>query len=183
MKQAIADYDDNAAKMKALGFDVKLVQGSIKTFKMLDAKRIKDQEMVKKIDEALGDQLRLDSLSIDDGAGISVDAAGSSGAAPAGAAAAGADPNAPVPPPVMNASLKLSFPSSIQPEFGVQQVNDLKHRLETLLPNFKVTIVKNVAGLEYSDTYQGEAASQAVKQPDQQPPQYVAEISLTGTMQ
>ena len=180
LKQATADYEDNAAKMKALGFDVKLVQGSIKTFKMLDAKRIKDQEMVKKIDEALGDQLRVDSFSIDDGSGVSAGANGGSVAAPV---AASTDPDAPVPPPVMNASIKLSFPSSIQPEFGVQQVNDLKHRLETLLPNFKVTIVKNVAGLEYSDTYQGEAASQPVKQPDQQPPQYVAEISLTGTMQ
>ena len=177
LRQITAEYESEVAKMNALGVNVKLLQGAIKTYKQLDAQRLQDLSLTQKIDQALGADLRLDSLEIKD-----VNAGGAESTPNAASPAVPSDPSAPPVKAKIDAALKLSFPPSIQPEFGVQQVKDLQHRLESSLPNCKIVIAKNVAGLEYSDTYQGEATQAAAKPAGQQPQQYVAEIDITGTM-
>jgi hypothetical protein len=79
----------------------------------------------------------------------------------------------------MVAEIKLSFPPTIEPVVGVREINNLKIRLLAALPNCKVDIAKNVAGLEYSDTYKGETGADTQKNT---PQQYYAELEITGTL-
>lgn len=180
LKQVTADYESEEDKMKALGFDVKLVQGASKTYKDLESKRIHELTMIKKIHEALGDSMRLDELSIDDMQVITPGAAPTPSPSATPAPPANSAPGAPPPTAPMNVELKLSFPPSTQIEEGVRQVNNLKRRLEVALPNCVVTIKKNVAGLEYSDTFSGEASAEKTPAADKSQ-QYIADLSIKGS--
>jgi hypothetical protein len=165
LRQATTAYEAEVAKMNALGIDVKLVQGSIKTFDDIEARRIHELAMVEKIHQALGDSLRLDTMSVEY-------------QAPQNQSKTPQMPDAPPPKPEMKASIKLSFPPTIEPEVGVKEINNLKARLLAALPNCKVDITKNVAGLEYSDTYKGETGDAQKNAPQQ----YYAELDITGTL-
>lgn len=165
LTQATAAYEAQVAKMSALGFDVKLVQGSIKTFNDIEARRLHELTVVQKIHQALGDSLRLDTLSIDY-------------QEPKADSRIPQSPDAPPPKPEMKAAIKLSFPPTIEPEFGVKEVNNLRTRLLAALPGCTVNILKNVADFTYKDTYKGETGSEN-KAPDKQ---YYAELEIEGTI-
>ena len=168
LKQATTAFDAEVARMNALGFDVKLVQGAIKVFKNLEDKRLHELVMIKKINGALGNELRLDSMKIES------DDKQDAKAVPV------PPPGATPPAPKMKAVLKLSFPPSIEPEFGIKEINNLKNRLQAALPKCAVTIGQNVANMEFKDTFQGETSNPANKQKENQ--QYFAEIDIAGTL-
>ncbi len=160
---ATSAYESEVARLSALGFDVKLVQGALGTYDGFDAVRMKSLPLVKMIDQGLGDELRLDALAID----IVTPPRAAEGE-PVAQATVAAE---------LKAALKLSFPHSIEPEIGVREVNNLKQRLSTLLPGYTVNIDKNVAGLEYSDTFSGTTGASAEEMSEQD---YAAEISIQG---
>lgn len=170
------EYDAALGQMQAAGFDVKLIQGTIGVFKTLEARRVNTLALLKQIDQALGDDLRLDALTV---TYVPTEAE------KAGDSATAYDPTTPPPAeaskPEVEANLKLSFPPTIEVEMGVKEVNDLRQRLATLLPQYTVTVEKNVAGLEYSDTFTGEVGATPAKTPTDQ--DYVAEIKIRGVVQ
>jgi|GEM_PF-434492 len=162
--QAEQEYNDSLAQLERLGFDVKLVQGSIDTFREMQLQNVHTLSFVNAIDKALGDDLRINALSL---------------AYTPKDIAEGVDPNAPdTVKGTVNAVIKLSFPTTIDPEEGVRQVNDLKQRLSTFLPNYTVNVDKNVAGLEYSDSFSGSAGRTAEEIVAESKQDFIAEISL-----
>lgn len=150
LASAEADYQQEVERMKALGFDVKLVQGAIGVFEGLEKKRMKPLPMIQKIGVALEGQLRLDEMNFN-----YIDHSGEASAF---------DPVTGMPvevKPEVEATLKLSFPPTIEPEIGVREIENLKRRLTVQFPGFTVEITKNVAGYEYADSLSGTAGRSA----------------------
>lgn len=170
LAQAEADYQQEVERMAALGFDVRLVQSAIETYGVLDKDKMGVLALVKKLGEALGDNLRLDIVTIDYIEPPLLD--------PASAAALSGQEQQQR--PQVSMMIKLSFPSSVEPEVGVREVNDLKRRLTATMPGYDVAIQRNVAGLEYSDTFSGAAGRSAEEIASEKG---VAEISIRGAIQ
>lgn len=173
LTRAEKDYQEEMAQINALGFNLRLIQGSIKTFDSLEKKRIPALDMIARIDRALGEEIRLDSLKI--GYVPDSDLTARRLAPAYGQVQEEADLN-----PEMVATLKFSFPPSIDPEYGVRQVAGLKRRLENEIPGFNVIITKNVAGLEYSDAISGTAGRSSARQVTAS--DYEAEITIKGEL-
>ncbi len=166
--QAKTDYAQELARMEALGFDVNLIQGALGAYEEFESERVKTLPLIVKIAEALGNELRLDALSIK-----YIDNKG--------AAAAGVfNPVGNIKKQGVEAALKLSFPPSLDQEFGIREVNNLKRRLVTLLPGYTVSIEQNVAGRDYSNRISG-AAGRAAE--DIAAEEYVAELLIRGDVQ
>ena len=164
-----AQYQAELTRMQALGFDVKLIQSSLNTFRKLEGSGVHPLPLVLGIGKALGPELRLDKLSVttaepDPNAVPQTDANG--------------QPITPV--GTFMATLNLSFPPTVDPEFGVRQVNDFSRRLSAELPpGYKVEVVKQVADLSYTDNTVGEVGQSggAGQQED-----YQAEITIRGPL-
>jgi hypothetical protein len=80
----------------------------------------------------------------------------------------------------MEAVMMLKFPPTIEPEDGVKEVNELQKRLQSLFPGFEIIIEKNVAGLEYADTFTGAAGITQNRSTAQD--EYVAELRIEGPL-
>lgn len=165
-------YQAELDRMKALGFDIKLIQSSLKTFKALEADGVHPLPLFQAIGKALGTDLRVDKMIV-------------SRKGPVNFAMPVVDPNTGETVPgksSLEAILVLSFPPTIDPEFGVRQVNDLSRRLSTTLPEgYKVAISKQVADLISTENTAGEAGASnngGEKQED-----YKAEITIRGPLQ
>lgn len=167
--QVEAEYQTELARMKELGFDVKLIQSSLNTFKTLEADSIHALPLFKAIGASLGAELRLDKLLVS-------------------RSALTPDPNLPPPGPneirptsELSAVLTLSFPPTVAPEYGVRQMDDLKNRLQTQLPEgYKVEVSKQVADLTYTKNTVGEVGNSGIQQPTED---YSAEITVRGPLQ
>ncbi|MGZ9097203.1 MAG: hypothetical protein ACXW30_02770 [Micavibrio sp.] len=162
-----AEYQTELARMQALGFDVKLIQSSLNTFKALEDENIHPLPLFQDISEALGAELRLDKLIVN--------------RIPAtGASTIGPDGLEQKPAPTLQAVLTLSFPPSLDPEYGVRQINDLSRRLTTSLPEgYAVDISKQVDDLVVTENTVGEvgASGQTERVED-----YKAEITIRGPL-
>lgn len=163
-----AEYQAELARMQALGFDVKLIQSSLGTFKALEANGIHPLPLFQAIGKGLGQELRLDKLVVNR-VPVTV------------------DPNLPPPEPgeirpssALNAILTLSFPATVDPEYGVRQVDDLSRRLTTALPEgYQVAVSKQVADLTYTENTVGQVgATDQARSED-----YSAEITIKGPLQ
>lgn len=164
-----AEYQAELARMQALGFDVKLIQSSINTFKALESDSIHALPFVQAVGKALGPELRLDKMIVK-------------------REPLAADPNQPPPGPnevrptsQLGAILTLSFPPSVDPEYGARQMDDLTRRLGTALPEgYKVEISKQVADLTYTKNTTGQVGASTNAQ---QTEDYTAEITVRGPLQ
>lgn len=174
LDRAEQEYQTALGQLQAAGFDVNLIQGTISVFKRLEGRRMNALGLMQKINEALGDDLRLDAMTM---AYIPNDDARSADAQIYDASGMPAAP----PPPEVETNLRLSFPPTLELELGVREVNALRQRLAMLLPGYNVTVEKNIAGLEYSDTFSGEAG--AARPETRQEADYVAEIRIRGALQ
>jgi hypothetical protein len=144
--QVEAQYQVELDRMKALGFDIKLIQSSLKTFKALEADGIHPLPLFQIIGKALGPELRLDKLIV---TRKGPDQLGTH---------APPDPANPQPPleekdkSSLEAVLTLSFPPTLNPEDGVKQINDLNRRLMASLPQgYESNVRKQVADLSYTE--------------------------------
>ncbi len=152
-------------RMKALGFDVKLIQSSLNTFAELENDGLRPLPLLQGIGKALGQELRIDKLVVKRTL-PSVQAFPGQGQ--------------PRPSPTMEAVMVLSFPPTLKPEDGVREVNDLSHRLAANLPaSYKVDVTKQVAGITYTENTVGEVGtSSQARQED-----FKAEITIRGTLE
>ncbi|MBU0800864.1 MAG: hypothetical protein KKA05_07640 [Alphaproteobacteria bacterium] len=164
------DYNIEVARMETLGFDVKLVQGSIAAYQTLEKDGLQTLAQLKKIREALGDTLRLDELKMT--------------RIPAAVPAAGVPPELDangqpiIPRPQMETAMQLSFPPTIDPEEGAREVISLERRLRAAFPGYAVAIEKNVVGMEYTETMSGETGANVQEQTED----YIAVLSIKGAL-
>lgn len=152
-------------RMKALGFDVKLIQSSLNTFKELEGNGLRPLPLLQGIGKALGQELRIDKLIVK---------------RTLPTLPAYQDPTQPKPKPTLEAVMVLSFPPTLDPEAGVREVNDLSRRLSTNLPaTYQVAVTKQVADISYTKDTVGEVgASSGARQEDLK-----AEITIRGTVE
>jgi hypothetical protein len=178
LKAAKKQEDAEAAKMLALGFDIKLIKSSINAFEKLKRTEMDPLPVIQKIGAALGGDMRLSSLKME-----MVDPA---------TTLAGVMGYQPSPPPAdgttpaevdkdakeMLATLTLNFPPTIEPAEGVKEINDLQTRLQQAFPKHSVTVSKQVADLAYTANTSGKiggATGEVTQQPD-----YMAELQIRG---
>jgi hypothetical protein len=170
-----AQYLTEVERMKQLGFDIKLIQSSLKTFRALEADGIHPLPLFKAVGMSLGQELRLDKMIVkrngDPELGVPKP-----------------DPANPQPtdkvvkPSDLEAILTLSFPPTLDPEIGVKQVNELKTRLTTNLPpTYTVAVSKQVADLIYTENTGGEVGTP--KDKDAKKEDFKAEITIRGPLQ
>lgn len=165
--EAQKEYDVELARMQELGFDIKLIQGALNTFKEFEDNSMDTLPFAQGIGRALGDELRLDKLSV-------ITQKGKTTTAPDGTQA--------MSKPALEAILTFSFPGTIDPEYGVRQVGDLSRRLGENLPaGYEVQISKQVADLSYTENTVGEVGS--TNNPNAKPEDFKAEITIKGQVQ
>jgi hypothetical protein len=151
LREVTAVYDSETARMQSLGFDVKLVQGAINTYQGFENDGMHTLAQLKKIREAMGNELRLDALRMS--------------RTPPVPAAAGAEPKYDEngkeikPRPRMEAVLQLSFPPTVAPEIGAREVEDLERRLKAAFPGYVVAIEKQVEGMDFDENFTGQVGA------------------------
>ncbi len=161
-----AEYQTELARMQALGFDVKLIQSSLNTFKALENDNIHPLPLFQNIGKALGAELRLDKMAVN--------------RIPAtGQPTIGPDGTEQKPAPTLQAVLTLSFPPTVDPDYGVRQIDDLSRRLMASLPGYEVAVSKQVADLTYTKNTVGQVGSTG---PAERVEDYKAEITIKGPL-
>ncbi len=151
LREVTAVYDSETARMQSLGFDVKLVQGSINTYQGFENDGMHTLAQLKKIREAMGNELRLDALRLT--------------RVPPAPVVQGAEPKYDEngkeikPRPGMEAILQLSFPPTVAPEIGAREVEDLERRLKAAFPGYAVAIEKQVEGMDYDENFTGQVGA------------------------
>lgn len=154
LSQAQAEYDQEVARLEAMGFDVKLIQAALKTFDNLEANRMNTLPLLKKVSEGLGNELRVDKIMLKDLAynAPQTSAIDLSRLKEAALAAGGEEA-----PPRVETTIYMSFPQTITAEEGRKQIDDLERRLKSLLPAHMVWVEKNVGSKDYTEATSGEA--------------------------
>ncbi len=179
LSKAQAEYDEEVKRLEALGFDVRLIQASLNTFRSFEENRMRTISLLKKISEGLGNELRVDEISIKDLAyntpqSSSVDLSRLKDAA---LAASGVTEEAPA---RVETTIFMSFPQTITPEEGRKQIDDLERRLKSLLPQHMVWVEKNVGSRDYTETTSGAAGN--TKELTAEELDMNAEIRITGPL-
>lgn len=165
LARAESDYQREEAKLRELGVEVDLVQGSINAFRDVEKNRLETLSFLEKIDEGLGQNLRIDNISFS--YNLVPD--------PNERVRRGREPSKFI--PSLDGTISLTFPATIEPEEGVLEVNNLRRRLDSALPDYDVFIERNVAGLEYRDSFTGTTASSANEVSSEE---YEAELRITS---
>lgn len=160
--QVSTEYQAEVDRMKALGFDVKLIQASLKTFQSFEDQRMNAMPLLKKISEGLGNELRLDKMVI------------------ANKLLPGKEGETAEGPKPVEAKLYMSFPQTIEMEEGKRQITDLQRRLQGLLPGYTVDIAKNIGAKDYQEVSSGEVGASKTLTAEQMDMQ--AEIKITGPL-
>lgn len=168
-KAVLADlevkYTAELERMKALGFDVKLIQSSLNTFRELEGNGLRPLPLLQGIGRALGQELRIDKLIVKRTLPVQQSFP---------------DPSKPKPKPSLEAVMVLSFPPTLDSEEGVREINDLSSRLTAALPaEYRVEVTKQVADISYTGDTVGEVgASTPSRQEDLK-----AEITIRGVLE
>ena len=175
LSKAQAEYDQEVRRLEEMGFDVKLIQASLSTFKALEENSLKLIPMLKKVSEGLGNELRVDKILVND---LTYTAQQSSAIdltrMKEAALAAGGEEK----PARVEAILYMSFPQTISTEEGRKQIDDLEARLKSILPQHLVWVEKNIGSKDYTETTSGEAGRS--KQLTAKELDMKAEIRITG---
>lgn len=144
-----------------LGFDITLIQSALAVHNQLELKRIKVLELFYRIGVSMGTELRFDVIEIERAQAGVIDQW------------AAEKPKA----PLFRAVVRMTFPSTTDPEKGNKEVQDLQTRLQTVLPDHIVKVTKKLEDYEYVDSIvvqTGDAAKE-IKSAD-----FVAEIKIEG---
>lgn len=167
--QIETEYQAELDRLKALGIDVVLVQGVVSAYQDMEKERIKVLPLLQTVQRAMGAELRLDLMRISQGE------TNSSTRDPY--SYAGEEERKGTP---FSMIVQFSFPAEMDPEVAVREVNAFRARLKRALPDYEVTVERNIVGLDYSAEFSGTAGeiSEGVIKDD-----YVAEIKIEGYTQ
>ncbi|MCK5374747.1 MAG: hypothetical protein KAJ40_05640 [Alphaproteobacteria bacterium] len=161
-------YDKEVKRKGELGFDIELIQGALSVYDHLEENQISVIPLFTKIGESLGRDMRIDQIQV----------------------TRGGDPNDDIGrfsyknssdkdkgEPLFWANMQMTFPSSTDTQKGNEEVRALGEKLQRLLPEHVVEVVKLLEDYEYSKEIvveTGGAPSQVSAQ------DYVAEIKIKG---
>jgi hypothetical protein len=161
------EYQLELDKKRAMGFDFALVNNSLEIFEELEDQKIFPLPVAREIGRSLGTDLHLDKLEVSHvKETIEKDINDQD-----------YNPDAPVEVRnLLDAIMTLSFPNTINPDVGVQKINTLQSRLQGNLPNYEVSIVRQVADLSYTGNFVG--GSGEAETEGQTPERYEAEIRI-----
>ena len=165
MAQIETEYNQELERMAALGFDVRLIQGSIGTFEAFEKERVSILPIVDKIGRALGNEMKLDGLTAE-----RVDEKFKSISGETNETYSQIDMR-----------IAMNFPATINPEAGIREINNLERQLKTLLPNFRVSVERQVASPEYTASTSGAVGD--VDAAQNMGESYPAEISIKGPVE
>ncbi len=157
-------YQKEVKRKLDLGFDIQLIQSSLAVYQNLQKRKIDILPLFYNVGLSLGRDMRIDRMEVIRGRS-SFTKQLLSGSAKA---------------PLFVANLQMTFPSTTNAQKGNTEVQDLRARLQTMLPNHVVETTKLLEDYEYSEAMvveTGETKTQASKQ------DYVAEISIEGPEQ
>ncbi|MBP7721748.1 MAG: hypothetical protein KA155_04335 [Alphaproteobacteria bacterium] len=157
-------YEKEVQRKEELGFDVRLVQSSIAVQDALEKVNIKPLSLFQNIGRALGRDLRFDRVIMtrpaDNLVNSLIDAA-----------------TPQTSPPVFEVTLQMTYPSTTNIDKGNKEVNDLKGRLQSLLPDHTVEVTKLLKDYEYVEEIVVETGDLEKKDVSQD---FVAEIKIKG---
>lgn len=165
-------YQEEVAKKEALGFDVRLVQNSIKVFGMLEAGDIDALNVFNGIGKSIGRDLRLDEVSIEK---IEANILSSAANFVNRVVNSGQEQKK----HVYDARIKFTFPSTTDIDRGNQEIDGLKERLQKALPDHSVEVEKYLKDTEYVDELVIDQNKE--KQPDDVAQDFVVSISIKGS--
>lgn len=164
------DYQYQVDKMNALGFNIELIQGSLGAYETFENERANVLFLAKQIARALGNDLRLDELLLDTVEKVQQPT-------PGGYQAYGQTKKT---EKQLEVLIKLSFPTTIQPEVGIKEVNALRQRLRAALPDYDVDIARQVARPDYTEKVTGVATED--EELISSAEDYTAELILTRVL-
>jgi hypothetical protein len=163
LSQLNVSYQKEVQRKEELGFDVRLVQSSIAVHDNLEETNIKPLSLFQNIGRALGRDLRFDRVILQKPVQTIitdiVDAAQQQGS------------------PLFEVTLQMTYPSTTNIDKGNQEVNDLRGRLESLLPNHKVEVTKLLKDYEYVEEVVVETGDLQKEDVNQD---FIAELKIQG---
>lgn len=157
-------YEKEVKRKEALGFDIRLVQSSIAVRTALEKDNIKVLSALNGVGRALGRDLRLDRITLSRPQGGVVGAV-------MGIAQGQTSP------PLYEAVLQMTYPSTTNVDKGNQEVSELKDRLMKTLPGHTVEVTKFLKDYEYVEEVVVETGDLERKDVNQD---FVAEILIKG---
>lgn len=163
--QMEAQYQREVQRLDELGFDARLVQNSLLVYGDLEKQKIKLLTLFGGVGKALGKDLRIDGIDVQRIAKPQVTQVFGGGE----------------PPPVRSfeAKMKITYPSTADIDKGNKEVEDLRGRIQSLLPDHEVKVSKLLQDYEYTEgliVETGDLEKENVKQ------DFVAEIMVRGPL-
>ena len=154
-------YSKEVQRKEDLGYNIQLIQSSLAVYENLEEKQIPAFDLFYEIGEALGRDMRLDSLQVDRGSQSIVAAISQSKEGV----------------PIFVSELQMTFPSTTDAEKGNQEVRALQARLQRRLEGHAVEVTKLLEDYEYSEEIVVETGD---AKKDTKSQDYVAEIRIEG---
>lgn len=167
--QLDVQYQKELAKKEELGFDVQLVQASIKVRDEINANNIQTMNFFTDVGRALGRDMRVDSVVLQkfDSSNIisNVNRFIPGGEKP--------------PQPLYTTTLQMTYPSTTDIERGNSEVQGLSDRLSQTLKGYDVEVTKLLKDYEYTEGLVVETGDLEKKDLTQD---FLAEITINGPL-
>lgn len=164
--QLDAQYEREVQRLAEVGFDAKLVQSSLAVRDEFEKERIEVLKVVQLVGKALGKDLRIDKLNLKRAKETVV-----------GNVFGAIQQN--TEKPLYEARLTMTYPSTADVEKGNKEVAQLRNRIESLMPQNKVEVVKELQDFSYQSEIVVEAKDVETQNAQQD---FVAEIKITGML-
>ncbi len=157
-------YEKEVKRKKDLGFDIQLIQSSLGVYDELVKNQINVLPLFYKIGMSLGKDMRIDRIQISRGE-------------PSITRRIVSAINVKQKTPLFISSMQMTFPSTTDADKGNKEVQELRSRLQKLLPDHVVKVSKLLEDYEYSEEIVVETGDENAILSSQD---YVAEISIEG---
>lgn len=157
-------YQKEVKRKQDMGFDIQLIQSSLSVYEALEKTQVDVFPLFYNIGLALGRDMRIDRVEVIRGRPSFFKKLLGGDKKDRGI-------------PSFSANMQLTFPSTTNAQKGNKQVQDLRERLQMMLPDHVIEVTKLLEDYEYSEEIvveTGETDSKKTKQ------DYVAEISIEG---
>lgn len=151
LRDTDAELQTEVERMETLGFDVKTIQAAVHTFRDIENTEFKSKTFIRKVDEALGGDLKLDRIVMNL----------ERKAPPPSDNRFGAPAQKPKVEYEIVSNLRLSFPEYINLEYGIREVNNLEARLKKALPGYTIRVAKQIGNLDAGQTVSGQSGRTA----------------------
>jgi hypothetical protein len=162
------EYQVELKKKEELGFDVRLIQSSMNIFAEYQKNNIRPLELIKAVGEALGNDMRIDKLSI---TSSKEDAVNQSSSVRASIPSL-------TPKPLFEATFQITYPSSADVIKGNQEIVQLRDRVHALLPDYEVEVTKLLKDYKYVEEITVETGT--LPSVEEVAQDFVAEIMIKG---